>query len=110
MTSLSEFAGHALLRPVPAEEAMGPSGPSLVPNCRHLVVVVRTFVRNLTDCVPFSDEGEVVFQEAIEQACDDDPDLRDMRPKRISIATRKKIRPSHPLAVGLRRAFKAARA
>jgi hypothetical protein len=32
--------------------------------------------------VPFSDECEVVFQEATEQACDDDPDLRDMRPER----------------------------
>ena len=50
MKSLSEFAGPALLRPAPVEEAMDPSGPSLVPNCRHLIVVVRTFVRNLTDC------------------------------------------------------------
>jgi hypothetical protein len=45
LSSLSEFAGNALLRPAPVEEARNPFGPLLVLNCRFLVVVARTLGR-----------------------------------------------------------------
>jgi hypothetical protein len=45
LSSLSEFAGNALLRPAPAEEARDPFGPLLVLNCRLLVAVAGTLGR-----------------------------------------------------------------
>jgi hypothetical protein len=45
LSSLSEFAGNAPLRPAQVEEARDPFGPLLALNCRLLIITARTLGR-----------------------------------------------------------------